>query len=247
MAILIAATRQAAAHAEVDWVSPLVVVPRFAEMKRAVGHLAEFRSIALTSAHAVDALIGALRSVGHDVRALFGIRLAAVGEGTADRLARYGLVADVVAAGGGAALAAELLAGGVAAPVLLPRALDGREELELALRGAGHRVDVVTAYETTPDGPALKAALLKHASEPYRAFGFASPSGARALIDAFGGTGRLQGAIIGAIGATTAAALHELGFAEVVVPETASLDALVAALVAVVRAPRGEDPGRGHL
>ncbi len=230
--ILIAATREGSARSEVDWVSPLVVVPRFADMKRAVGRLGEFRTIALTSAHAVDALIGALRAVGQDVRALFGLRLAVVGEGSAERLSRYGLVADLVAQGGGAALASELITSGLPDPILHPRALDGRTELADALTAAGRRVEVVPAYETMPDGPALKAALLRHAAEPYAAFAFASPSGAHALIEAFGGTARLRGALIGAIGPTTEAELKALGFVDIVVPVLPSLDALVDVLAA---------------
>ncbi len=229
---------QPGAAGTVEWLSPFTVTPRFAEMKRALGRLAEVRTIAFTSGHAVDALVGALRAMGHDVRALFGVRLAAVGPATARRLERYGLSADLVpsAAAGGEALARELIAAGPAAlpdPILLPRAADGRPELATLLVAAGRRVEVVAAYDVTPDAPALKRALMRHAAEPYAAIGFCSPRGVGALLDAFGGPTRLAGVQLGAIGETTRAALVERGLAVAVVPELPSAGALAAALTAL--------------
>jgi uroporphyrinogen III methyltransferase/synthase len=244
--ILIASTaasrpERAGAHAashlpggcEIEWVSPLVVTPRFAEAKRALGRLAEFRSIALTSPHAVDAMVGALRALGHDVRALFGLKLCAVGDSTAIALGRHGLSADLIAEGGGAELAREMLSAHVADPVLFLRAADGRPELADVLGAGGLRVEVASAYETAPDGQAIKAALLRHASEPYAAIGLASPRGAEAIAVAFG-VG-VRGVVLGAIGATTAAALSARKL-DALVPERPSLDALITLLCdAVVR------------
>jgi uroporphyrinogen III methyltransferase/synthase len=216
---------------EIDWVSPLVVTPRFADTKRALGRLAEFRTIALTSVHAVDAMVGGLRALGHDVRALFGVRLAAVGGATAARLQSHGLDADLVAEGGGAELAAEIIAAQLPDAILHLRALDGRAELGDALVAAGKRVEIVAAYETSPDTHALKAARLRHAAEPYAAIGLSSPRGGTALVDAFGGAQRLAGLRIGAIGKTTQAALKAIGV-DSVVPDHPSLDALVRLLSA---------------
>ena len=234
MRILIAGTAAATSSSlpepesdvTVEWVSPLVVTPRFADTKRALGRLAEVRTIALTSVHAVDAMVGGLRALGHDVRALFGIKLAAVGGATAARLTSHGLSADLVANGGGAELAAEMLAAHLPDPILHLRAQDGRPELGDALSAAGKRVELVAAYETSPDTHALKAARLRHAAEPYDAIGVASPRGGAALVEAFGGASRLAGVRIGAIGATTQAALKEVGV-DSVVPDHPSLDELV--------------------
>ena len=174
----------AAPHAfehTIDRVAPLVVLPRFAEMKAAMARLASYRTIAMTSAHAVDALVGALRALGHDVRALFGIQLAVVGAATAARLERYGLSADLVADGGGEKLAQEILASACADPILYPRAADGHPALVDALTAAGRRIDPVAAYETRPDAAAIKTVLMKHAERPYAAFAFASPKGVNAI------------------------------------------------------------------
>ena len=82
--------------AELVTVSPLQVVPRFSAMKQALGRLDAVRVIALSSVHAVDALLGALTALGRDARALAGIKLAAVGEATARRLIELHLAADLV-------------------------------------------------------------------------------------------------------------------------------------------------------
>ncbi|MEO6952001.1 MAG: uroporphyrinogen-III synthase [Polyangia bacterium] len=214
--------------ADVDLLAPVIVVPRFADMKRALVGLGQVRTLTLTSGHAVDAVVGALFAMGHDVRALFGIRIAAVGDGTSERLQRHGLRADLVAHGGGADLARELVAAGFAGPVLYPRALEGRPELGDALRTAGLAVEVVHAYETHPDGPSIKAALLRHHEAPYAAVGFTSPRGAAAVLDVFGA--RLAGCTIGAIGETTRAALVEAGLRDIVVPEVPSVLGLIEVL-----------------
>lgn len=218
---------------ELDWVSPLVVTPRFAETKQALARLAEFRTVALTSGHAVDALIGGLRARGHDVRALFGIKLAVVGEGTAAQLGRYGLSADLVAEGGGAQLAQEILLARLFDPILYLAAKDGRPELGDVLVAAGLRVDVVAAYETSPDVQALKGARQRHAAAPYDAIAFCSPRGVDALVEVFGGAPRVRSAEgrprLGAIGPTTLAALERHGLSASV-PTQPSVKGVIALL-----------------
>jgi len=241
--ILVAATRPAEGAVpttdeppepyELAWVSPLIVTPRFADTKQALARLAEVRTIALTSAHAVDSLIGALRALGHDVRSLFGIKLAVVGEATAAQLGTHGLSADLVAEGGGAELAHEIVAARLFDPILYLAAKDGRPELAEILIAAGLRVDRVAAYETSPDIQSLKAARLAHAATPYDGIAFCSPRGVDALVDVFGGAARLQNVkgrpILGAIGETTLAALRTHGLTALV-PARPSVKGVIALL-----------------
>lgn len=232
--VLFLSTKEAptSEDAEVVHVSPLTVVPRFAEVKRALGRLGELRAIAFASTHAVDAVVGALMALGHDVRALAGVKLAAVGEATARRLSDMHLSADLVASAGGEALAAEIVAGGLSGPVLLPRAAGGREDLNDRLRAAGLETVAVDAYDTIPDDAALAGAARAHRARPFDAVAFTSPKGVQAFLEVLGRPSLLEGARLGAIGETTAAALRAAGLSPDVVPERPDAAALLAGLLA---------------
>ncbi len=210
-------------------VAPLTVVPRFADVKQALGRLSHARTIAFASAHAVDALLSALASADRDVRALFGVKLAAVGKATAARLGERGLAPEFVGEGGGAELAAQLVAGGAEGPALVLGAHDGRPELADALRGAGWTVEAVAAYETIADDAALAAALGTHRVRPFFAIAFTSPRGAAAWLE-LAGKESLAGTRVGAIGGTTREALVAADDAVDAVPAHPDVAALIDAL-----------------
>jgi uroporphyrinogen III methyltransferase/synthase len=214
---------------DVRAVSPLTIVPRFADVKAALGRLDGVRTVAFASAHAVDAVAGALFAAGRDARALAGMQLAAVGAATAERLAARGLRADFVGDAGGAALGRALVDGGVTGPALLFGADDGRPELAERLAAAGWRVDSVAAYDSVPDDAALAGALKEHRARPFDAIAFTSPRGARAFVD-LAGPAALAGVHLGAIGETTATALRELGLEAIVTAATPDLPALIDAV-----------------
>jgi uroporphyrinogen III methyltransferase/synthase len=204
------------ARADVDVVrvAPLTIVPRFADVKAALGRLERTRTIAFVSAHAVDACFAALLASGRDARAFAGVTLAAVGDATARRLEERGLRADVVGRAGGAALADELRASDhFVAPLLVFGAHDGRPELADALVAAGWTVDVVAAYDSVADDAALAAAWKQQRARPFAAVAFTSPRGARAFLELAGRepARALAGTRIGAIGETTRAALAAAG------------------------------------
>ena len=103
-----------------------------------------------TSPAGVRAAVHALRRLGRDLRALYGLRLAAIGAGTAAALAEYGLTADLVPEQYDSAhLADALLArtGGRGAALLL-RAAQGTQLLPERLREGGLRVADVPLYDT---------------------------------------------------------------------------------------------------
>ncbi len=80
-------------------------------------------------------------------------RVGAVGQATTSVLAARGIHVDVVGAGGGKELAAELSASGPAVPgqwLLLPQAAEAHPDLADALLAAGARVTVVAVYRTVP-------------------------------------------------------------------------------------------------
>jgi uroporphyrinogen III methyltransferase/synthase len=223
--VLVLSTKEVASDAvEVVQASPLTVVPRFADVKASLSRPA--RVLAFASEHAVDAFLGALFSTGEDLRALHGVKLAAVGAATAARLAEHHLHADLTGSGGGSELAADIRRAGWDGPVRVLGAHEGRQELADGLRAAGYQVDAVEAYDTVPDQDGLRRAAREHEARPFDAIAFASPKGVRAFLDIAG----LGGAKIGAIGQTTRAALEAAGVKVDAVPDEPSLAALVDAL-----------------
>jgi uroporphyrinogen III methyltransferase/synthase len=196
-----------------------------------------YRWIAFTSAHAAERTIDALVRAGRDVRAFAGVRLAAVGSATAEALGRRGLSADLVpdrGDGTGTAKAmlaadAELARGGA---VLLPRAAEGREELERALVAAGVRVTTVAAYRTVALSPERLGPLVhKLEARELSILAFFSPSQVAAVAAALGGgahAAQVLGAarLIAAIGQTTAQALAGLGVRVDVIAKAPSAEQL---------------------
>jgi uroporphyrinogen III methyltransferase/synthase len=117
----------------------------------ALARLGEFHWLVFTSSNAVDIFFAALGEQGGDARRLAGLKVAAMGPGTAEALASHGVQADLVPPEAIAeSLADALLAAGVGprARVLLPRAEGAREVLPEALRRAGAAVEDIAIYRT---------------------------------------------------------------------------------------------------
>ena len=120
--------------------------------------------------------------------------------------------------------------------VLMPRAAEGGRELGESLRALGAEVDEVAAYRTMPR-PAHELA------EDWRraraeAVVIASPSAARALVAALGRETLRELRAVVAIGATTRAALAELGI-EAAMPERTDFEG-VAGLLAGLLPVKGD-------
>jgi uroporphyrinogen III methyltransferase/synthase len=120
-----------------------------AALRAAVADVASYDWVVLTSPNGAERFCAELR----DGRELAGVRLAAIGPGTAEVLSRYHLVADLVPE----RFVAESLLEAMPAPtsagrgrVLLARAEVARDVLPDGLRDRGWQVDVVPAYRTVP-------------------------------------------------------------------------------------------------
>lgn len=149
-------------------------------------------------------------------------RLGALGGGTAAALAAVGLSDDLGSgAGDGAALARDFLAR-VATPcrVLLPGAATRLDEPGRSLRAAGCEVAEVALYRTVVLGPAELPPVAWGAGDVVF---FCSPTAVRAFAAAWEDRPDCV-----AIGATTAAAAREAGFAPGVAA-TPDLEAMVLA------------------
>ncbi len=117
------------------------------EVDAVLSRIAEFQWIVFTSVNSVDALLGRLWKNGGDFRQLAGVRLAAIGPATAQRLAEYHLRADVVPDEyRGEALAAAMVPHVAGKKVLWPRASRGRDVIPEALIAAGATFESLVVY-----------------------------------------------------------------------------------------------------
>jgi uroporphyrinogen-III synthase len=193
-----------------------------APLDAALRDLARFEWAVFASAVAVERTVERLRALGLDVAALAGVRLAAVGPATAERLAHEVREPDLVPAEArGEAMAAALAPRVRGRRVFLPRPAEGRPELLAGLVAAGAEVSAVEAYRTLPAPPEAILPLARwiEAGE-VDAVAFASPSAVSAVTGALGARARLLGRVVlGAIGPTTASALREAGLGGAVQPE----------------------------
>ena len=195
-----------------------------------------------SSANGVEALLGRLLATGGDLRALGGVRLAAIGPATAAALLRRGLRADATPAAYCAESLAAALRERLAAEtpsrrrpprVLLVRASRGREVLAEQLRAGGAEVFQAVAYvsrDTAEPDPQIRRAL--EAGE-IDWITVTSSAIARSLARMFGPA--LRRARLAAISPLTAAALAEAGFAAAAIAATYDADGVVAAVEAAVQ------------
>ena len=184
-----------------------------------------------TSPAGVHAAVQALRALGRDLRALYGMRLAAIGRGTADALAAYGLAADLVPGQyDGAHLADALLAampqGGAA---LLLRAAAGGRILPEKLAAAGVTVTDVPLYDTVyrcAKADELRALLDRGEADVVT---FTSMSTVEGFVQAVGAAD-YTGFTALCIGEQTAQAARKYHM-NVKIAENATIDAMIACLL----------------
>lgn len=195
-----------------------------AALTAAVAAAPTYDWVVLTSPNGARRFCAALR----DGRDLAGVRLAAIGPGTADVLADHHLVCDLVPE----RFVAEGLLDVFPAPadgggrVLLARAETARDALPDGLRAAGWEVDVVTAYRTVPAAVAPATAARVAAAD---AITFTSSSTVTNFLAAAGGD--TLPPVVAAIGPVTAATARDAGVTVTVEAAEHTLDGLVAALV----------------
>jgi len=192
-----------------------------AALRAAVAGVRDVEWVVLTSPNGARRFCAELR----DGRDLAGVRLAAIGPGTADVLAQHHLVCDLVPE----RFVAEGLLEVFPAPsgsrrVLLARAEVARDVLPEGLAAAGWEVDVVTAYRTRPAVVDAATAAQLGAAD---AITFTSSS----TVTNFVATGAPVPPVVAAIGPVTAATAREAGLTVAVEAAAHTLDGLVDALV----------------
>ncbi len=198
--------------------------------------LAPYDLVCLTSPVGVAMLFERLASAAGpplDARALAGARVAAIGPGTAEALAAYGILADITPSRSVAEGLVEALAD-VTPPIrraLIARAREGRDVLPDALRARGAEVDVLALYETLAEAPPSHV-LQEALSADYVTF--TSASTVRFFLQAAGRARLSPGTRIVSIGPITSQALREHGLQAHVEAADHDIDGLVEALLADV-------------
>ena len=191
-----------------------------------------------TSPGGVHLTVQALRQLGRDLRALYGLRLAAVGRTTAEALDGYGLSADLTPEQyDGAHLAEALLhqlpEGGA---VLLLRGSDGSPALPGRLSQAGIRVSDVPVYNTICG--TAEAANLRERLRTADAAAFTSASTVRGFMQAAGDCVP-PGFAAACIGPQTAAEAEKYGL-RVKTAQNATVEALAACVEEMLSDRKGE-------
>jgi uroporphyrinogen III methyltransferase/synthase len=206
------------------------------QMDKAVRGLVEGRYewIAFTSVNAVKAVREKFEEYGLDARAFSGLKIAAVGDKTAEAIADWGLRADLVPTG-------EQSAAGLLADwpeydealdpinrVFLPRADIATENLVAGLIDLGWECDDVTAYRTVraaPPAPETRDAIK---TGKFDAVVFTSSSTVRNLV---GIAGKPHAStVIAVIGPATAKTAEEHGLRVDVLASRPDVEELVDAL-----------------
>jgi len=207
-----------------------------AQMERAVKGLVDgrFQWVVFTSTNAVRAVWEKFGEFGLDARAFSGVKIACVGESTADRVRAFGISPELVPAGEQSSLG--LLDDfppydSVFDPVnrvLLPRADIATETLAEGLRERGWEIEDVTAYRTVRAAPPPAATREMIKTGGFDAVCFTSSSTVRNLVGIAGKPHART--IIACIGPKTAETAAEFGLRVDVQPETAAIGPLVDAL-----------------
>ncbi|KQS73608.1 uroporphyrinogen-III synthase [Modestobacter sp. Leaf380] len=220
-----------------------------AQMDRAVKGLVTGRYgwIVFTSTNAVRAVREKFAELGLDARAFAGVKVACVGEQTAQAVRDFGIVPELVPAG-------EQSSEGLLVDfppyddvfdpidrVLLPRADIATETLTAGLKDRGWEVDDVTAYRTVRAAPPAAAVREAIKGGGFDAVCFTSSSTVRNLVGIAGKPHART--VVSVIGPATASSATEFGLRVDVQPETAAVGPLVDALAAFAEARRAEAEG----
>ncbi len=226
------ADRLTALGAEVMFQPAIEIAPPedWGPVDRALDRLGEYAWIVFSSANGVSYFLDRLLSRHLDLRALAGVKLAAIGPGTAETLGQYHLRAELVPEQFRAeSLAAALAPRAAGRRCLLVRASRGREVLAEHLAAAGASVEQVVAYRSTDvsqPAPEVTRAL----REGRLAWITVTSSAiAGALVRLFGDD--LRRARLASISPVTSDTLRRFGFAPAAEANPYTMEGLAAAIV----------------
>ena len=207
-----------------------------AQMERAVKGLVDgrYQWVVFTSTNAVRAVWEKFNEFGLDARAFSGVKIACVGQSTAERVRAFGIEPELVPSGEQSSLGLldefppydEIF--DPVNRVLLPRADIATETLAEGLRERGWEIEDVTAYRTVRAAPPPADTREMIKTGGFDAVCFTSSSTVRNLVGIAGKPHART--IVACIGPKTAETAAEFGLRVDVQPEVAAVGPLVEAL-----------------
>lgn len=212
----------------------------YGPLDKVIENVADYAWVIFTSANGVKYFFERLARAGRDCRTLAGAQIAAIGPGTAEELARHGLIADLLPKKFVAESVAEAILekGPVRGKrVLLPRAQEAREVLPEILRENGAIVDVAPAYRSVAEDDVAFPDLRE-----LDCICFASSSTVRNFLIIFSPdqVREAKNAALAAIGPITANALEEAGLSVDIMPREYTIPALIDAIVEYFNKKEGQ-------
>lgn len=203
-----------------------------AGLQAAIKRLSEYQWLVFTSQNAVMIFWEQLLAASRDARALAGIRVAAIGPGTAGALLERGIIVDVVPERFVAEGLLDALRerGAVEeANMLYVTAEGARDILRAGLEELGARVDVVEAYRSVRDGRGAERLIRELERGGVNYVTVTSASAVKAFVELVGEESA-RGARLVSIGPATSAAAREAGLDVAAEAEEATMDSLVQAV-----------------
>ena len=203
-------------------------------LMEAADNPAAFDWIVFTTATAVESFLRVVMSGQNDIRSLNGVKLCAIGPSTSDRLAAFGIRADLAPAEFGIEAIADALGGGDKSRILIVRPDQARDVLAKELRKRGADVTDVIAYRAVPAAEIGQDIYRMLLDGKVDAVTFTSASTVRQFVELAGrdqAIDLLSTTVVAAMGPVTAEAARQLGVNVQVVATRYNVDGLVDALV----------------
>ena len=205
----------------------------YTQLDSAIESLGGYGWVIFTSANGVEAFFGRMAQLGRDTRILGGLKVGAIGPATAEALAQYGIVPDLVPS----EFVSEAVVTAMAdreikgVRVLLPRADIGRDDLADGLARLGAQVDSIAVYRTVLPQASRDIALgiLKDGSADVLTF--TSSSTVVNLLNLLdGNVSLMEGVKVACIGPITARSAQELGLQVDIMAQECTVPGLVRAI-----------------
>lgn len=214
------------------------------ELDRAIQDLGSYHWLVFTSVNGVAAFFQQLSCLGRDSRALYGLKIGAIGPATAAALESKGIAPDYVPkVYTGRGFVEGLKKWGIGGKrFLLPRADIADRELVDGIRELGAEAQEITAYRTVPALESLSKARERLRAGEIDVVTFTSSSTVSNLVAAFeGNVPVISGVRIACIGPKTAETAAAAGLRVDILAGEHTIPGLVAAMEDYFRTP---EPGR---